>query len=97
MNTIVVERALMVTGRIDNQTWPDFEKALREFALANPTGTNVVDFAGVPYISSNGLKVLQKVNGEISRQGGKITLRNLKPNVKEIFDTIGFTNLFTIE
>ena len=49
---------LKVAGRVDHQTAPDLEKALRE--VINQGRHNiVVDLSDVSYISSAGLKALQ--------------------------------------
>ena len=86
-----------VSGRVDHQTAPDLEKALR--AIVDEGRHNiVVDLTDVSYISSAGLKALQ-ATAKAARGGliaGDVRLVGLKPNIKEIFDTIGFTQLFKI-
>lgn len=86
-----------VAGRIDHQTAPDLEKALRAI-VAEGRHNIVVDLSDVTYISSAGLKALQ-ATAKSTRSGligGDLRLVGLKPNIKEIFDTIGFTPLFKI-
>jgi anti-sigma B factor antagonist len=86
-----------VSGRIDHQTAPDLERALR--AIVGEGRHNiVVDLTDVTYISSAGLKTLQ-ATAKSTRSGliaGDLRLVGLKPNIKEIFDTIGFSPLFKI-
>src|SRR5207302_8954377 len=86
-----------VGGRIDHQTAPDLEKALR--AIVDEGRHNiVVDLSDVSYISSAGLKALQSTakSARSGLIGGDLRLVGLKPNIREIFDTIGFTQLFKI-
>jgi anti-sigma B factor antagonist len=86
-----------VSGRVDHQTAPNLEKALR--AIVDDGRHNIiVDLGDVSYISSAGLKVLQatakSVRGGLTP--GDVRLLGLKPHLKEVFDTIGFTSLFKI-
>ena len=84
-----------VKGRIDHQSAPALEKAMH--AIVNEGRHNlVVDLSEVSYISSAGLKVLQST-AKMVRGGltpGDVRLVGVKPTIKEIFDTIGFTALF---
>ena len=88
---------MKVSGRVDHQTAPELEKALR--AIVDEGRHNIiVDLGEVAYISSAGLKVLQ-ATAKAVRGGltpGDVRLLNLKPHLKEIFDTIGFTSLFKV-
>ena len=86
--------ALTVSGRIDTVTAPELEK----FALAHMEGITemVLDLADVEYVSSAGLRALLQIHKNMSKQG-KLKLLNIMPSVKEIFDMIGFSRIFTIE
>ncbi len=88
---------LRVSGRVDHQTAPELEKALRAI-LDSGRHNIVVDLTDVSYISSAGLKVLQATakSARSALLGGDVRLVGLKPNIKEIFDTIGFSQLFKI-
>lgn len=86
-----------VVGRVDHQTAPDLEKVLRGI-ISEGRHNIVLDLTDVSYISSAGLKALQ-ATAKGARAGliaGDVRLAGLKPNIKEIFDTIGFTQLFKI-
>ena len=86
-----------ISGRVDHQTAPDLEKTLRSI-VDEGRHNIIVDLSDVPYISSAGLKALQST-AKSTRGGliaGDLRLVGLKPNIKEIFDTIGFTQLFKI-
>ena len=85
---------LTVSGRIDTVTAPELEK----FALEHMEGITemVLDLADVEYVSSAGLRALLQIHKNMSKQG-KLKLLNIMPSVKEIFDMIGFSRIFTIE
>ena len=86
--------ALTVSGRIDTVTAPELEK----FALEHMDGITemTMDLADVEYVSSAGLRALLQIHKDMSKQG-KLKLLNIRPSVKEIFDMIGFSRIFTIE
>ena len=86
--------ALTVSGRIDTVTAPELE----EFALEHMEGITelALDLADVEYVSSAGLRALLQLHKDMSKQG-KLKLLNIRPSVKEIFDMIGFSRIFTIE
>ncbi len=86
---------LTIDGRLDSSTSGVLEK---KFLAMMENGENnfVVDFTGMDYISSAGLRVLLMVAKKTKKIGGKIVLSALNPNVKEVFDIAGFTGIFTI-
>jgi anti-anti-sigma factor len=86
-----------VKGRIDHSSAPELDKALRGITGEGRYNL-VVDLSDVPYIGSAGLKVLQSAakTARGALLGGDVRLTGLTPHVKEIFDTIGFTQLFKI-
>ena len=57
----------------------------------------VVDWAGMSYICSSGLRVFLALNKNITAKGGKLIIRNLEPLVKGVFDMSGFSQIFNIE
>lgn len=85
---------LAVSGRLDTMTAPELENVIKE----NMDGVEelVLDFKDLEYISSAGLRVVlgaRKAMGD----GGKFSVRNLCPDVREIFDITGFSDIITIE
>jgi anti-anti-sigma factor len=55
-----------------------------------------VDFAELSYISSAGLGVLFGTQKKLVDGGGGLTLTNLSPHIREIFQIAGFDNIFEI-
>ncbi len=97
IKTTKVEKTTVLTieGRVDSSTSGMLEK---EFLAAMEGGEKnfVVDFAGIDYISSAGLRVLLMAAKKTAKLEGKIVLATLSANVKEVFDIAGFTGIFTI-
>jgi len=55
-----------------------------------------VDFAELSYISSAGLGLLFGTQKKLVDSGGGLTLINLSPHIREIFQIAGFDNIFEI-
>ena len=55
-----------------------------------------VDFAELTYISSAGLGLLFGTQKKLVDTGGGLTLINLSPHIREIFQIAGFDNIFEI-
>ncbi len=83
-----------VEGELDVRTSPDFEKALMP-ALQNMK-TVIFDMKELTYLSSAGLRVLLGAAKAMSSQG-KMTLKNVNDDVREILEITGFINLFNVE
>ena len=84
---------LALVGRLDTTTAPEFEKALDE-NIDGVTGLTI-DLAGTEYISSAGLRVLLKAQKAMNAQGGMV-VSNVCPEIKEVFDITGFSEILTI-
>lgn len=82
-------------GRLDALTVPKFEEGLRDH-LDQGAAYLVVDFGDVTYISSSGLRALLTARRLAKSQGGDVKLARLSPRVYEIFEMVGFTQVFGI-
>ena len=93
---ILVEKKLTITlkGRLDTTTAPKPETELKQ----NISGVEelVLDFAGLEYLSSAGLRVLLSAQKVMNRQG-RMMVRNVNEIIMEIFEVTGFVDLLTIE
>jgi anti-anti-sigma factor len=56
-----------------------------------------IDFAELSYIASAGLGLLFGTQKRLVDGGGGLTLVNLSPHIREIFQIAGFDHIFTIE
>lgn len=84
---------LEIVGRIDTTTAPEFEKEIDSLeAITDLT----LDFAGVEYISSAGLRVVLKSQKMMNAQG-KMKLTNVNDDVMEVFDITGFIDILDIQ
>ena len=83
-----------LTERLDTVTSPQLEGELR--AAVNGVPELFFDLAGLEYISSAGLRVLLSTQKVMNKQG-KMTIRNVKPEIMEIFEVTGFVDILNIE
>ena len=79
-------------GRLDTLTSPDLERALNDLADIDHL---IIDFSGVSYISSAGLRVLLSLQKRMS-DGKDMVVKNVQSAVLEVFDMAGFTDILTI-
>jgi len=56
-----------------------------------------IDFAKLSYISSAGLGLLFGTQKRLVDSGGGLTLVNLNPHIRELFQIAGFDNIFDID
>jgi anti-anti-sigma factor len=83
-------------GRVDSTTSDALEQALKA-ALEAGDRRLVVDFSGVEYISSVGLRVLLVVAKRMRGDQGTLVLCALGDAVRQVFDLAGFLPLFSVE
>lgn len=77
----------MPVGRVNHQSAAELEAALAPLVkeVSDRKGVLVLDFAGLDYISSVGLRVLMIAAKQLRASGAKIAVANLRPVVAEIF------------
>ncbi|MBR5343260.1 MAG: STAS domain-containing protein [Oscillospiraceae bacterium] len=85
---------LALEGRLDTSTAPELEKTLKESLPGVSELT--LDFAGLEYISSAGLRVLLSAQKTMNRQGGMKLVR-VREIIMEIFEVTGFSEILTVE
>ena len=87
-----VALVLTVIGRIDHSHANAFEAALAphlQFCTASGKPL-VLDFSGVDFISSVGLRVLMLAAKQVKQQQGKLAVAALTPIVQEVFQVSRF-------
>ncbi|MDD6265165.1 MAG: STAS domain-containing protein [Clostridia bacterium] len=86
--------SMEINGRLDSSTAPELESALKE-SLGGITEL-VLDFKGLEYISSAGLRVLLTTQKTMNKQG-KMVIRNINETIREVFELTGFSDILTVE
>ena len=84
---------LELSGRLDTTTSPALEAEISNLADISKL---ILDFAGLEYISSAGLRVLLTAQKSIHSHGEMI-IRNVCESIAEVFEITGFSSILTIE
>lgn len=84
-----------VKGRIDAVTAPEFEKRLAEL-MAEGEKIFVLNFVGLEYISSAGLRSILTAAKQLKVKEGKLLFAELQGSVKDVFKISGFVSLFKV-
>jgi anti-sigma B factor antagonist len=91
------ERGAIVhaAGRIDTAAAPGLEQEINRL-ISEGMRRVLLDFTGVPYISSGGLRVLLVTAKKLRGPDDSFALCALNPEVTKIMTLAGFTTIFTI-
>lgn len=81
-------------GRLDHSVAGDFEHALLPLAQDASNSGVVVDFSGVDYMSSVGLRVLMLAAKAVRARKARIAAVALQPIVAEIFAISRFNSVY---
>ncbi|MBR5386063.1 MAG: STAS domain-containing protein [Clostridiales bacterium] len=85
---------IALEGRLDTTTAPDLEAIVR--GELDGAEQLTFDFAKLEYISSAGLRILLAAQKIMNKQG-KMVVKNVSEEVKEIFEVTGFSDILTLE
>ena len=84
---------IAVEGRIDAFNASEAEEKIFHIKKSNPEKHVVVDADKLEYISSAGLRVILRLR----KEEPKLAIINVAPDVYEVFDMTGFTDMVTVE
>ena len=84
---------IAIEGRVDASNASEAEEKIFEIKRANEGKHTVIDADHLEYISSAGLRVILKIR----KEEPKLAIINVAPEVYEIFDMTGFTDMVTVE
>ena len=84
---------IVVEGRIDASNAAVAEEKIFSIKHANPGKHTVIDADKLEYISSAGLRVVLRLR----KEEPKLAIINVAPDVYDVFDMTGFTDMVTVE
>jgi anti-anti-sigma factor len=85
---------LLVAGRLGQTGATQLEAACRT-AMEQGCQSLVLDLAGVDYLSSPGLRLLERLKADIGAQGGSLGVKNPTDPVRLALDLAGMLDLVT--
>ena len=90
-------RDVLLTGRLDARSAPDFEKeAIAAVDAAEENIHMVLDFSNLEYISSAGLRSILVLAKRISPSGGKVVICGMSGVVEEVIAVSGFDSFLPV-
>lgn len=91
-----MEKIITTSTRIDGNTVVEFEENMKN-AIEGDEKDIIVDMEQTTYICSSALRVFLKTHKELKRNGGSMLIRNVKPQILEIFEVTGFSGILSFE
>ena len=86
---------LALSGRLDTASAPLLERKIKQ--VGDNITNLILDFAGLDYISSMGLRVLLQGKKSFKENGRKFSIQNMGDSIREVFEMTGFLNLMIQE
>ncbi|MBR1782757.1 MAG: STAS domain-containing protein [Bacteroidales bacterium] len=83
-------------GRLDTPASQEVSKSV-EPILEDPSGTIVLDCKDMEYISSSGLRIFLTIRKAAASKGGKVIVKDINNDIRQVFMMTGFLNLFEIQ
>lgn len=84
-----------VSGHLNTNTAGELEQELSE--VFGRTYRVTLDFAGLDYLSSAGLRVLVGAQKQVVAAGGAMRIVNLADDVREVFEITGLVDVLDVE
>lgn len=95
MKNVIENETLTIyfEGEVNSYNSEEVEKEVEEIVSKGGFKSIRLDLAELRYISSAGLRIIVR----LKQQYDETTLVNVPRGVYDIFEMVGFTNMFTIE
>lgn len=89
---------LQVSGRLDQETCDAFREVLSNDVqnAAREGHALILDFSGLEYVSSAGLRCLLMASRQMKAANGRILVADMQPMVAEIFAISHFDMMFEV-
>ena len=85
-----------LNGRLDTAVSPEVSAALQPL-IDQADKTLVLDCKELSYISSSGLRIFLTVRKAAAAKGGKVIVKDINNEIRQVFMMTGFLNLFEIQ
>ena len=86
---------VVLSGRLDTTNADKFQQDIAPLMQGDAPDIEM-DCTGLEYTSSQGLRMFLVLQKSVTARKGNLVLKNMKPNVKEVFDITGFSNIIKI-
>ena len=100
MEVKIIEKDNVITaqlkGRLDTAVSQDVATQLQP-VLDNAGKTIIQDCKELSYISSSGLRIFLTVRKAAAANNGKVIVRDINNEIRQVFMMTGFLNLFDVQ
>ncbi len=86
---------VVLSGRLDTTNAERFQQDIEPLMRSEKPDIEI-DCTDMEYTSSQGLRLFLMLQKSVNARQGKMVMKNMKPQVKEIFDITGFSNIIAI-
>ena len=86
---------VVLSGRLDTTNADKFQQDIAPLMQGDAPDIEI-DCTDMEYTSSQGLRMFLMLQKSVTARKGNLEMRNMKPNVKEVFDITGFSNIIRI-
>ena len=90
------ETVVRLSGRLDTPAAQEITPQMNELS-GDAGGTVILDCTDLTYISSSGLRIFLTLRKAAADKGGKIIVRGICNDIRNVFMMTGFLNLFEIQ
>ena len=90
INTADSKTMVTLDGRLDTSNADQFQQDIAPLMQGDKPDIDI-DCTGMTYTSSQGLRLFLTLQKSVMARGGKMVMRNMNPQVKEVFDITGFS------
>ncbi|MHC4410248.1 MAG: STAS domain-containing protein [Planctomycetota bacterium] len=81
-------RRIILSGELDHEGCARVHDELQQVA-EDSADRVIVDFSDVPFVASNGLRLLLETHHQLRDAGRRLLVHNLQPAVHRVFATTG--------
>lgn len=100
MEVKIIEKDNVLTavlnGRLDTSVSAEVSAAIQPL-LDHADKTLVLDCKDLSYISSSGLRIFLTIRKAAGAKGGKVVVKDINNEIRQVFMMTGFLNLFEIQ
>jgi len=86
---------VILNGRLDTTNADQFQKDIASL-MEGEAPDITLDCENMEYTSSQGLRMFLMLQKSVNARGGKLVMKKMRPQVKEVFDITGFSNIIKI-
>ena len=86
----------VLSGRLDTAVSQEVATQLQPL-VDNANKTIILDCKELEYISSSGLRIFLTIRKAAATKGGKVIVKDISTEIRQVFMMTGFLNLFEVQ